>query len=328
MPTISVIVPVYKVENCLQFCINSILSQSYKDFELILVDDGSPDACGIICDENAKADKRIRVIHKENGGLSSARNAGLRIAKGEYLSFVDSDDLIHPQMLETLINTAMQEDAELVSTRYIQFDNYNFTFDNIESITIETLLRSQFIDNLYPDHFENIGISAWGKLYKRELFSEIKYPEGKIYEDLHIYLKLLRQCNRVVIVKPDMYYYNIDSSSITRSNYLKYNRYDEFVVRLEHADFFRELKNKEQEQFAINDYLTFFFRNYFVVYFYYKSQLWSSFYPHYKKHRKLLWSILQNPKICTMKKLCSVLIHITPRLARRIAKKTIPDCLE
>lgn len=328
MPTISVIVPVYKVESCLQFCINSILNQSYNDFELILVDDGSPDSCGKICDENAKADKRITVIHKDNGGLSSARNAGLKIAKGEYLSFVDSDDLIHPQMLETLIKTAIQEDAELVSTRYIQFDNYDFAFDDIDSITIKTLNRSQFIDNLYPDHFENIGVSAWGKLYKRELFSEIQYPEGKIYEDLHIYLKLLCQCNRVVIVKPDMYYYNIDSSSITRSDYLKYNRNDEFIVRLEHADYFRELKNKEQEQYAINDYLTFFFRNYFVVYFSYKSQLWSSFDPHYKKHRKLLWSIIKNPKICNMKKLCSVLIHITPRAARIIAKKTIPDCLE
>lgn len=328
MPKISIIVPVYKVEDCLQYCINSILNQSYGDFELILVDDGSPDSCGKICEENSKKDNRIKVLHKQNGGLSSARNAGIRIASGDFITFVDSDDLIHPQMLELLYQAIVKNDADLVSTRYKTFQDYNIEFERIDKTTAFVLDRHQFVDNLYPFNFEKIGISAWGKLYKRELFSDISYPEGRIYEDLHIYLKLLNLCQKVVVIEPDLYFYNNDSSSITRSNYLKYDRNDEFLVRLEHVKFFRELKNNAQFEYAVNDYLTFFFRHYFTVYHKFKKQLWPQFKVYYKQHYRMLFTILKNQKVCNARKVCSLLIHFAPRFALSFAKKYIPDCTE
>ena len=113
-PTISIIVPVYKVEKYLQKCIDSILAQTFRDFELILVDDGSPDNCPALCDAAAQKDARIRVIHQKNGGLSAARNAGLDIARGEWIGFVDSDDAIEPEMYKTLYDIAVQENADVV----------------------------------------------------------------------------------------------------------------------------------------------------------------------------------------------------------------------
>lgn len=119
MPTISVIVPVYNVEPYLRQCVDSILGQTFRDFELILVDDGSPDGCPAICDEYAKMDSRVKVIHKENGGLSSARNAGLDVAKGKYIAFVDSDDWIHPEMSETMQNRMQQHYLHANNTIHI-----------------------------------------------------------------------------------------------------------------------------------------------------------------------------------------------------------------
>ncbi len=326
MPEISIVVPVYKVENLLARCVDSILNQTFQDFELILVDDGSPDGSGIICDSYARTESRIRVIHKENGGLSSARNAGIEIARGEYLCFVDSDDLIHPQMLELLRNALLEHAADIASTRYISFSTETVPFESTGNIHSSLLLRQDFIDNLYPENFERIGISAWGKLYRRELFDKLRYPEGKIYEDLHIYLSLLQQCQRIAVLDQPLYYYYLGNVSITKSNYLAHCRFDEFIVRLEHVSYFRSCGMRRQYHYALNDYLTFFFRNAFAVLLKY-PQIKKDFARHMQNHRKLLPALWRNPYVCRARKLCGLLIHIHPSFAAKLAQRCIPECL-
>ena len=326
MPEISIVVPVYKVENLLRRCVDSILCQTYQDFELILVDDGSPDGSGLICDSYARTDSRIRVIHKDNGGLSSARNAGIEIARGKYLCFVDSDDLIHPQMLELLRHALLEHTADIVSTRYISFAAETVQFKSTENIHSSLLMRQDFIDNLYPENFERIGISAWGKLYRRQLFDNLRYPKGKIYEDLHVYLSLLRQCQRIAVLDQPLYYYYLGNVSITKSNYLAHCRFDEFTVRLEHASYFRNGDMRRQYHYALNDYLTFFFRNAFAVLLKYPQKK-QDFVRHMRDHRKLLPELWLDPYVCKARKLCAVLIHINPSCAAKIAQRCIPECL-
>lgn len=326
MPKISVIVPVYKVEELLGRCVDSILNQSFSDFELILVDDGSPDRSGSICDEYARKDSRVRVIHKENGGLSSARNAGIEIALGDYFSFVDSDDMIHPELLRFLYNALLKHDADIASTRYISFREFKPDIVPLYNVEEKLLLSGDFLDSLYPTHFEQIGVSAWGKLYKSELFRKLRYPNGKIYEDLHIYLKLLQLCRRIVVVSEPMYYYYTGNISITKSSYLTHCRFDEFLVREKHIAYFSQRGNTEQAQYAQNDYLTFFLRNAFAVLTTYREKK-KDFIPHMRDAGKMIPSMIRNPHICTMRKLCLLMLWLSPRLSKEIARKTIPDCL-
>ena len=154
---ISIVVPVYKVEKYLNRCVDSILNQTYTDFECILVDDGSPDKCGQICDEYAELDKRIRVIHKENGGLSDARNVGIDAAKGEYILFVDSDDWIHPQLIELTLKIIIKEKADVVSYDYKKVNNAgNLPFYDVDEEIgkVTTYSREYIIENLYNEYMQ------------------------------------------------------------------------------------------------------------------------------------------------------------------------------
>ena len=177
---ISVIVPIYKVEKYLHKCIDSILAQTYTNLEIILVDDGSPDNCGKICDEYAAKDSRIKVIHQPNGGLSAARNAGLDIATGDYIGFVDSDDYIAPDMYEKLYNALVKNDADMAICDYQRFGN-ELPYDEM-SLTTEVITGLQAMEK------QNTVINcsfvvAWSKLYKSFIFSNVRFPVGKINED-------------------------------------------------------------------------------------------------------------------------------------------------
>ncbi|MBQ7300531.1 MAG: glycosyltransferase family 2 protein [Clostridia bacterium] len=211
-PLISVIVPVYRVEKCLHRCVDSILGQTYKNFELILVDDGSPDNCGILCDEYAQKDSRIRVIHRENGGLSAARNSGIEIAKGEYLTFIDSDDWVHPSFLELLVIPTLKERVGVSICGYIRegaFPDVNFKLKQVyyELMNAEDLLEKHFWNYNY----------AWGKIYRRTLFADVRYPEGKVFEDSFTTYKLLFQCDQVAYFDIPLYYYYVNGDGITKS---------------------------------------------------------------------------------------------------------------
>ncbi|WP_312336631.1 glycosyltransferase family 2 protein [Anaerospora hongkongensis] len=213
MPTISIIVPVYKVEKYLHKCINSILTQTFKDFELILVNDGSPDNCGTICDEYSQKDHRVVVIHKKNGGLSDARNAGLDIARGKYIGFVDSDDYIEKDMYELLYTNIIEVDAD------ISICGIFHCYGNKIKKTTTTIKRVcdqiESIEEVLSG--KNVGVHACSKLYKKFLFDNARYPVGHIIEDAFIVLDLLSQVKKVVIDSTPKYYYFHRENSITMS---------------------------------------------------------------------------------------------------------------
>lgn len=213
MPEISVIVPVYKVEKYLTKCVDSILAQTFTDFELWLVDDGSPDHCGIICDEYARKDARVKVIHKKNGGLSDARNAALDVMQGEYVFFVDSDDWIAVDALEIMYAASKRTGAEVATGNIISVYE-----DGTEKLLYSPTQKEKILKDeeilatlLQP--------SACNRLYKAELFRKLRYPVGRLYEDAFVYHKILAQIDSMVLVGRNTYYYLIRSGSIMNSEY-------------------------------------------------------------------------------------------------------------
>lgn len=208
-PLISVIVPVYKVEQYLHQCVDSILNQTYHNLEVILVDDGSPDSCPAICDEYAEMDHRVRVIHKENGGLSDARNAGMAVMNGEYLSFVDSDDLLPADAIETLHKIAVEENTDLVIGGHNRFEDVP-----AESSNVETFVQRWTPVEAMADMLRN-GCASWARLYRCELHQPILFPVGEINEDEAIVLSLLEKCKTIAVTNAVVYYYRCRPESIT-----------------------------------------------------------------------------------------------------------------
>lgn len=211
MPVISIIVPVYNVEKYIDKCIKSILAQTFKDFELILVDDGSTDDCGKICDEYAEKDKRIKVIHKKNGGLSSARNAGIEASNGSYLGFIDSDDYIDDDMYEVLYNNIIKENAD-ISACGIYDCYYGKKIKKNKKIVYKTFITEEAIYSIFTDNM--IRVSAWNKLYRKNIFDEIRYPVNKTAEDAFIIIDILLSCRKIVATSEQKYYYYHRENSI------------------------------------------------------------------------------------------------------------------
>lgn len=216
IPIVSVIIPVYKVEPYLHRCVDSILVQTYTNLEIFLVDDGSPDNCGMICDEYAQKDKRIKVIHKKNGGLSDARNVAIDIATGEYITFVDSDDYVDTGYVDYLYQLVLQNQCQVAIVQPCSF--YENTKPNKKRITerIEVFSSMEAIKMMF--YQKQIETSAWGKLYHKSLFETgIRYPKGLLFEDNPVTFRLLYQSNQVVVSNKQLYFYLIRPDSIEGS---------------------------------------------------------------------------------------------------------------
>ena len=219
-PLISVIIPVYKVEKYLDRCVKSVLAQTYENIEIILVDDGSPDQCPAMCDKYAEEYEKIQVIHQENKGLSGARNTGIDHAKGEYLSFVDSDDIWSPYFLESLYTALKEHDADISQCRWeymhgdVLKEGYN------PEAAKECFSGREMIGNLYIQTGAYYVV-AWNKLYKKELFANIRYPEGKIHEDEATTYKLFDLAKKCVVIDNALYGYFVGTggTSITRNGF-------------------------------------------------------------------------------------------------------------
>ncbi len=235
---LSVVVPVYKVEKYLSRCIESILNQDFCNFQLILVDDGSPDNCGTICDEYASKDNRIKVIHKENGGLSSARNAGIDISTSEYITFIDSDDYIHPCMFSSMLKGMKNHDADISICSYLSTKENNA--ETTISNTFSLIDKYESITRMNNIEF----ITAWGKIYKTKLFEKIRYPVGKYHEDEFITYKLFYESNKIVFTEDKLYYYYVNPESIIQSSFSEKNL-DSLDVFKERIMFF-EKKNEHE----------------------------------------------------------------------------------
>ena len=202
-PMISVIVPIYKVERYLRRCVDSILNQSYKDFELLLIDDGSPDNCPQICDEYARQDDRIRVFHKSNGGLSDARNYGLDRMKGDYVSFIDSDDYVGPDYLKTLMDLIDEYAVPVAAVAHLCI------FDDSESYVPSADDRGMIPNGEIMKSMAQgrIIFSAWGKLIHKDLFIQARFPEGYLFEDNLLMPYLLCSCNAIAYSTSYQYYW-------------------------------------------------------------------------------------------------------------------------
>ena len=212
---ISVVIPIYNVEQYLNRCIDSILKQTYTNLEILLIDDCSTDSCGAICDHYSVKDGRIKVLHKKNGGLSDARNIGIAMASGEYITFVDSDDSVASDMIQYLYGLIMKykvevsmcqyqsinEEDEHIKTRVYNFDD--FLIDSNEKI-MESYFKHKFISSV-----------AWGKLYKTKLFGDIRYPIGRFHEDEFTTYRVLSLCNKIVVGCERKYFYRQRGGSIT-----------------------------------------------------------------------------------------------------------------
>ena len=211
MPKISVIVPVYKVERYIHDCVNSILNQTFDDFELILVDDGSPDNCGRICDEYAAKNNRIRVIHQKNQGLSCARNTGIDVARGEFICFVDSDDMIAPDYCRVLCELLSEGNADFSVCSVCRFP------DGEKPVPADTD-KIQFVSN---EEFSSMQLEqktefgVWNKLFRKSLFKNIRFAPGKLNEDVIFSADLLRNCSQGAFISgQQLYYYRQRKGSI------------------------------------------------------------------------------------------------------------------
>lgn len=218
MDKVSVIVPIYNVARYLDRCVNSILCQTYSELEVLLIDDGSTDESGSLCDAWERKDPRIRVIHKSNGGLSDARNAGLDVASGEYIVFVDSDDYIAADMIKTLYEAIIEDHANLslCNFLYVDEDGEELPARNRDlPIRDECITGSEAIQKMLAINQKGwYYITAWNKLYSANLFSEIRFPAGKLHEDEFTAYKVFAQCERVACVSAVGYYYVQRSGSI------------------------------------------------------------------------------------------------------------------
>ena len=237
MSVVSVIVPVYKVEPYIRRCVDSVLNQTFSDFELILVDDGSPDNSGKICDEYALKDNRIHVIHQENGGLSAARNAGLdwvlAKANSRWVTFIDSDDWVHPQMLEILLRNAESASVKVSVCGYLETSS-----DDLRQEPKDIICQTWAPEDFFLEHNTN-AVIACAKLYCIDCFLELRYPVGKLHEDEFTTYRILFAQKQIAVTDAQLYYYFQNNAGITRSQWNP-RRLDVLTAQKEQVAFFQK----------------------------------------------------------------------------------------
>lgn len=318
---ISIIVPVYKVEKYLKRCVDSILCQTFSDIEIILVDDGSPDNCGLMCDEYAELDKRVKVIHKQNGGLSSARNAGLDIASGDYIGFVDSDDWIHPQMYEILYYYIVKFDLGIVKCKHLKVTNEDgvnntepYIDDNIRILDYDEILNN-FNDDI---HYSLISPIVCNKLYKKNIFNSLRFDENRIHEDEIIMLPSIFLAKTVGVIKQQLYYYFYTRPDSIMNTGFSVKSFDDLYGCYAKYVFFDKLNYILQAQ----KYQWLFLHKSLKMY----KKLINDYPQYVKEFKKFCFKdcklkvkcILNNSMFCDMEKLIFILFRFNQNIALRL----------
>ena len=256
LPTISVIVPVYRVELWLRECVDSILGQTFRDFELILVDDGSPDSCGAICDEYAHLDSRVRVIHKANGGLSSARNAGLDIARGAYVLFIDSDDFIEEHTLQRLVQTAEQHHADVVMFNFDAYYPPAYTgWKSAGSSFSDAVMNSAEFAAFLARSEHWPACIACNKLYRRHIWEDLSFPESYIHEDEAVIHHVVEQCQTIAIIADQLYHYRQNVSTSIMGQGIRIASFDKLTALADRIVCASKNGWQELTQAAISGYI-------------------------------------------------------------------------
>jgi len=314
-PLVSVIVPVYNVERFIRRCVDSILSQTYKNLEIILIDDGSPDNSGTICDEYAQMDSRIRVIHQENGGVSIARNAGLRIITGEYIAFVDPDDYIDVNMYETMIKKIVDTNSDICVCQWqyeLSDGRQVVDLNKIDKSIYGEITSVKFAEYYYRGSYEEVTVCAlWNKLYKRDIFNDL-YFYGNISEDYRIQDAILCKSYKLVVIPDQLYFYVQNENSLTNKPFST-----DVLLTL---DIFLDRIN----YFADNEFILWNTRKRYCdlyVEYYYKAKNANIEMRHIRDFSKVLKSLLFDRHMKLKFILRMILFRISPKLYERLSKK-------
>lgn len=259
---VTIIIPIYKVQDYLEECLESVVHQTYENLQIILVDDGSPDKCATVCDKYATLDKRIAVTHKRNGGLSSARNAGLEIISGDYVLFVDSDDVVSIYAVEALLNKALATKSDIVQGKNILLSDE--IIDKRPEITsCRTYTSHEYLSLLFSRAGNNdTRIVVVNKLYKASLFSELRFAEGIINEDEEITPSLIYRANKICVIGNPLYYYRVVANSISHSAFSEKN-YDIMKAKRKNIVFL----TKHGEDELLKPYLVTYLFDLFNLYY-------------------------------------------------------------
>ncbi len=218
-PLVSIVIPVYNVKKYLNRCVDSVIAQTYSTLEIILVDDGSTDGCGAVCDNYKKLDSRIEVIHKKNGGLSDARNAGLDKIIGEYVIFIDSDDFVSPYYVENLVEIVQRTGCKIGCSWFVNYyEGCAIVVPTlVDDNKIKVYSREAFYDQML--HQQGVEVSAWGKIYYSKLFDGVRYPVGKLYEDIPTTYLLVEKVDNIAVIPNVDYFYFQRKQSISKSSF-------------------------------------------------------------------------------------------------------------
>ncbi|WP_299122883.1 glycosyltransferase [uncultured Winogradskyella sp.] len=250
---ISVIIPVYKVESYLHRCVDSIINQTYRNLEIILVDDGSPDNSGKICDGYAAKDDRVVVIHKKNEGSSNARNAGLDIATGDFISFVDSDDYINELMLERMLNKLLEFNLDVVEIIPKSINNTSVSDDNFEIQDKVSAIKRVI---------QNTAFSVWCRLYRRSLVNDLRFIPKIIHQDVFYTIDVLNRIDQIGFLNSKLYNYNTDNESIIRSKYTL----EKITIGIRATEYIKDNIPKHAElQKAINNYINYYYTDHYFL---------------------------------------------------------------
>lgn len=325
---LSVVVPVYNTACYLPRCIDSILGQSFSDFELILIDDGSTDHSLEICRKYAENDSRIVVLHQENQGQSSARNHGIDIARGAFITFIDSDDAVDTDMFRYMLTAAQSHNADLVTCEFetIQPDGAN-SYSSMPEQPDKLVPESELLYNFYHTN-ERPGYTTgvvWAKLYKRELFGELRFPTGMIYEDTFLIPYLYEKVKLMVATARPFYkYFTRDGSTV--NGQFREKHLDALYVMEDQYRFFAQRPKYGQTDLAQFTYARYFIRYYYTVHLLNPDYI-SAIKPYKRIFVRMLPSIWRNPKICKMEKLCMLLMLLCPKRAVALTRKYFPESL-
>lgn len=244
---VTIIIPCYKVDKYITDCLECVIQQTYSELEIILVDDGSPDRCGEICEEYAKKDARIIVIHKTNGGLSDARNVAIDIASGDWITFIDSDDMVAPNYIERLVTIANDNGCKCSVVQPVSFIDGSSPAAKIVYPKVEVLNGMDAIAAMF--YQTKLDTSAWNKLYHRSLFdSGIRYPKGYLFEDNPTTFRLLAECDKVAISNEQLYYYRVREGSIERQDFTP-NKLDQGLEVIHMMETHPEITDKIKSAF-------------------------------------------------------------------------------
>ncbi len=236
---VSIIIPIYKVEKYIDKCLASVMGQTYRHLEVILVDDGSPDRCGAICDSYAQRDERIRVIHKENGGLSSARNAGLDVCKGESIFFLDSDDHIALNTIERLVSAMERDKSDIVCCNFQMVNEDGTCVDGPEGYVDEVLMPEQYQRQSYDDRYFVTSIVVWNKLYRRKTVEGLRFPVGKTHEDEFFSYRAIEHADKITTLADKLHFYLQRGDSIMGAG-VSVRSLDAVEAYLQKAEWYRD----------------------------------------------------------------------------------------